>query len=51
MELFFIIFFSIIVVILFIICVVGIFRNDDCEFFEEFVDGLFEFYDSMIQDE
>ena len=51
MELFFIIFFSTIMIILFIICVVSIFRNDDCEFFEEFVDGLIEFCDTLIQDE
>ena len=51
MELFFIIFFSIIVVILFIICAICIFHNDGSELFEEFVDGLFEFYDTMIQDE
>lgn len=51
MELFFIIFFSIIVVILFIICVICIFHNDGGELFEEFVDGLFEFCDALIQDE
>lgn len=51
MGTFFIIFFSIIVVILFIICAICIFHNDDGELFEEFIDGLFEFYDTMIQDE
>lgn len=48
---FFIIFFTVLVIALFIICVISIFCNDDGEFFEEFVDGLFEFYDTMIQDE
>ena len=51
MELFFIILFTIIAVILFVICVVSMFRNDDDGFFDEFVDGLFEFYDSLFQDE
>lgn len=51
MGLFFNIFFSIIVVILFIICAVCIFHNDGSELFDEFVDGLFEFYNAMIQDE
>ena len=51
MATFFIIFFTILAIALFIICVISIFRNDDGEFFEEFVDGLFEFYDTMIQDE
>ena len=48
---FLVIFFSIIAVILIIICVVSVFSNDDCELLEEFVDGLFEFYDALIQDE
>lgn len=51
MGLFFIIFFSIIVVALLIVCTICIFHNDGGELFEEFVDGLFEFYDAMIQDE
>ena len=48
---FLIIFFTILAVALFIICVICIFRNDDYELFEEFVDGLFEFYDTLVQDE
>jgi hypothetical protein len=46
-----IIFFTILAVALFIICVICTFRNDGRELFEEFVDGLFEFYDTLIQDE
>lgn len=51
MGTFFIIFFTILVIILFIICVISIFRNDGSELFDEFVDGLFEFCDALIQGE
>lgn len=48
---FLIIFFTILIVVLFIIYVMSIFHNDDYELFEEFADGLFEFYDTLIQEE
>ena len=51
METFLIIFFTILTIALFLICVISIFRKDDYELFEEFIDGLFEFYDTLIQDE
>lgn len=46
-----IIFFTILAVAVFIICEISIFRNDDYELFEEFADGLFEFYGILIHDE